>query len=421
MKRVRVDRAVWSWALYDWANSAFATTIMAGFFPIFFKKYWAAELASTESTFYLGIGNSAAGILILLSAPVLGAIADRLGRRKGMLLVFALFGMTMTAALYWVEKTDWLSAISIYCAAVFGFMGANIFYDAMLISVTDNSRRDFVSALGYALGYLGGGILFTVNVVMTLEPAWFGIADATDAVRLSFLSVAVWWLLFSLPLFIWVKENPRVRHKEHFIASIAASIREVIGTIKNIMAHEIVALFLVAYWFYIDGLDTIVRMALDYGVALGLQQTDLIIALILTQFVGFPATLVFGYVAQRGKTINGLYLGIVAYILFVIWAFFMEKTWEFYMLAVGIGLVQGSVQALSRSYYASLIPREQSAEYFGFYNMMGKSAVIIGPLLIGLVGLISGSHRWGIMSVVVLFIIGGFLLMRVDRRLSQQD
>jgi UMF1 family MFS transporter len=415
----KIDKTVLSWALYDWANSAFATTIMAGFFPLFFKTYWAGELASTESTFYLGLGNSIAGVLILIAAPLLGALADRLNRKKSMLIVFALFGIVMSAMLFWVEKAQWLAAIAIYCAAVVGFMGANIFYDAMLVSVIRDSKRDFVSAFGYALGYLGGGILFSINVAMTLEPSWFGIASAAEAVRFSFLSVAAWWFIFSIPLFICVADGSPRRLDENLLTSILTSIRAVTSTTKDIMSHKIVALFLLAYWFYIDGLDTIVRMALDYGIALGLEQNDLIVALILTQFVGFPATLLFGYIAQRGKTINGLYLGICAYILFVIWAFYMEHTWEFFTLAVGIGLVQGSVQALSRSYYASLIPPGQSAEYFGFYNMMGKSAVIIGPLLIGFVSLATGSHRWGMLSVVILFIIGGFLLIRVDRILSK--
>lgn len=409
-----IDRRVMSWALYDWANSAFATTVMAGFFPIFFKQFWASDLQTTESTFVLGAGNSIASIIILLSAPFMGVIADLLGRKKALLFISATVGIVSTATLFWIGQGDWLAAIVAYSIAVLGFMAANIFYDAMLLSLVQESRRDFVSSLGYALGYLGGGILFALNVAMTLAPAWFGITDAAEAVRFSFLSVSIWWCLFSIPLFLSIKD-PAISRSVSMASLFRHTIRDVVATVRDILKNKAVAWFLLAYWFYIDGIDTIIRMAVDYGIALGLEQNDLITALIITQFVGFPATLLFGYIAQRGNTIASLQAGIGLYMVIVIWAYYIESAWEFYVLAVGIGLVQGSVQALSRSYYASIIPADQPARYFGFYNMMGKSAVIIGPLMIGLVSVLSDSHRLGILSILLLFIVGAALLYKAAK------
>ena len=417
IKKLLKNQQIMAWALYDWANSAFATTVMAGFFPIFFKQYWAGQLSASDSTFYLGLGNSTASVLILLMAPIIGAIADRCLLRKRMLMLFALLGSAMTALLYTVPYAHWGVAITLYTVAIFGFMAANVFYDALIVSVCAEQERELVSSLGYALGYLGGGLLFTINVAMTLKPAWFGIADASQAVKLSFLTVSIWWLVFSIPLFRALKERQRLSVNS---VSLSRAVKRVRVSVTRILRHRVLALFLLAYWFYIDGLDTIVRMAVDYGMSLGMSQSTLITALIITQFVGFPATLVIGHFAASARLIRGLYFGIAAYLLMVVFAFFMDSEWEFYLLAVGIGLVQGSVQALSRAYYARLLPAKQAAGYFGFYNMMGKSAVILGPLIIGAVVLASDSHRFGMLSVSILFIIGLLLLRRVEA-LSKLD
>jgi UMF1 family MFS transporter len=423
-----LNKTIIAWALYDWANSAFATTVMAGFFPIFFKQYWSAGVASTESTFHLGIGNAAASLMIVLVAPLLGAIADRGGLRRHFLLLFAATGMVATAALYGVEQGEWFAAVVLFVTATIGFMGANVFYDALLVSVASESEWDFVSALGYALGYLGGGLLFGVNVAMTLSPESFGLASASEAVRLSFVSVAIWWALFSLPLILWVKETPAT-HSLNGWAVVRAGYQQLVETFHHLRQLRVVVLFLVAYWLYIDGVDTIVRMAVDYGLSIGLQQDDLITALLVTQFVGLPATIGFGFLAQRfdvkgrdakGKGAEGegakrgILLALFIYVLATVGAFFMDSSAEFYALAVIIGLVQGGVQALSRSYYARLIPTDKSAEFFGFYNMLGKFAAVLGPLMIGVVSLASGSHRWGMLSIVVLFLLGMVLLVKVD-------
>lgn len=414
---MRLSKPVYAWAIYDWANSAFATTVMAGFFPLFFKQYWSTTSESTLSTFHLGVGNSIAALMVVVMAPILGAIADKGGVLKGHLLCFAAFGVIMTAALYAIAKDEWLAALVCYGAATVGFMGANVFYDALLVSIIDEGRRNLVSSLGFALGYLGGGLLFSINVAMTLAPGWFGLSSAADAVQLSFLTVAVWWGLFTVPLWLYVRE-PRHTSTVSGRRVIAAGLLQLWVTAKAVKQLRPVLLFLLAYWFYIDGVDTVVRMAVDYGLSLGLQQNDLIVALLIAQFVGFPATLAYGFLGQKIGTKLGLYIGVIAYILITIWAYFIQYSWEFYALAVAIGLVQGGIQALSRSYYSILIPKGREGEFFGFYNMMGKSAAIIGPLLVGYVSVVTESHRLGMLSIIVLFVIGGLLLTRTPSTLD---
>lgn len=418
MNKRLLSKPVLAWAIYDWANSAFATTVMAGFFPLFFKQYWSAGVDSTTSTFQLGVGNALASLVIVLLAPLLGAIADCGGFRKRFLILLAATGIVATAALAGIGKGEWFAAVVLFVTATIGFMGANVFYDALLVAVAKEEEFDLVSAFGYSLGYLGGGLLFAVNVAMTLSPESFGLKDATEAVQLSFVTVALWWAVFSLPLIFLVKESPPSQRVSGW-AVVSSGYRQLIKTFHQVRQLHFVFLFLLAYWFYIDGVDTIVRMAVDYGLSIGLEPTHLIIALLITQFVGFPATIGFGYLAQYlGKgplgARNGIYLGIAVYIGATVYAFFMDNSLEFYGLAVTIGLVQGGIQAMSRSLYARMIPEGMSAEFFGFYNMLGKFAAVVGPLLVGAVSLVSGSHRWGILSVVLLFVTGAWLLSKVD-------
>lgn len=410
-------RQVISWSLYDWANSAYATTVMAGFFPIFFKQYWSVDTDVTQSTFHLGLANSLASVLIAALAPVLGAIADRASARKKFLLTFGLLGVVMTGSLYFVERGDWVAATTLYVLASVGFLGGNIFYDALLVSVCGPNQRDRVSSLGYALGYLGGGLLFAVNVWMTLQPHRFGLADAAEAVRLSFVCVALWWAVFALPLLIFVKE-PRQDDTHLGLAAISQGLRQFLQTFHEIRQHRMVWLFLLAYWLYIDGVDTIIVMAVDYGMALGFDSNSLIVALLITQFVGFPAALVFGRLGERIGSKIGILVAIAVYVGVTLWAYQMTSITEFYALAVTVGLVQGGIQALSRSMYSRLIPQDKSAEFFGFYNMLGKFAAVFGPLLMGWVGLISGSSRVGILALIVLFAAGATLLWWVHERPS---
>ena len=409
---IRIDRRVLAWALYDWANSAYATVVIAGFFPIFFREYWAAGLEQAERTFWLGTANSASSLLIVLLAPLLGAVADRAGLRRRFLFRFALLGIIATATLWFVGAGQWGAAAAAFAIATVGFMGANVFYDALIVEVAPVGHGDRVSALGYALGYLGGGVLFAACVVLVLMPEAFGLAGKSTAVRLSFLLTAAWWAVFSIPLLRTVRERDgavRLPARRAFAEGAAQLAR----TLRDVAAHRQVALFLGGYFLYIDGVDTVVRMAVDYGMSIGFGSNDLIAALLLVQFIGFPATLAFGRLARPLGARGGILLALALYAGATVWASVMTETWEFYGLAVTIGLVQGGVQALSRSFFARLVPPDCAAEFFGFYNMMGKFAAVIGPFLVGWVGWLAGDPRTGILSLLLLFGGGALLLCRV--------
>lgn len=419
-----VTKPIIAWSLYDWANSAFATTVMAGFFPVFFKSYWSAGADVTASSFRLGLGNSIVGIVIMLLAPLLGAVADKGGIRKKFLLSFTIIGVGMTAGLYFVHKGAWELAVLLYIMASIGFNGANVFYDALIVVVAPSHKLDVVSALGFALGYLGGGILFALNVAMTLWPHTFGLADASRAVQASFVMVAVWWAVFSIPLILFVKE-PQARATHGTLQVIKDGLRQVWVTFHEIRRLRVLFLFLIAYWCYIDAVDTIIRMAVDYGLSLGFQAQNLIVALLITQAVGFPAALLFGKLGERWGAKTGIFIAITFYIGITLWAMRMDQVAEFYILAIAIGLVQGGIQSLSRSLFASMIPMDKSAEFFGFYNMLGKFATVLGPVLMGMVGVLTGSTRLSLLAVVVLFVIGATLLWYVDvaegRRSASSD
>lgn len=413
MESANSKRPMISWALYDWANSAFATTVMAGFFPVFFKSYWYSDAEATQSTFALGMGNAIAGLVIAVLAPVLGAIADRGSAKRRFLFTMVFLGVVSTAALFFIAEGQYLLALFVYVVAVIGFESATTFYDSLIVSVSDEKSRVSVSALGYSLGYLGGGVLFTLNVLMALNPEWFGLADDAAAVRVSFLTVAVWWTVFTIPLYLWVKE-PRDPHAVSGMVAVRAGLQQLAQTIKEVSSLKVVATFLVAYWLYMDGVHTIVRMAVDYGLALGFPSDSLIKALLITQFVGFPATLVMGKLASRIGPKPAIYVCIAVYAFVTVWGFFMSQIWQFYALAVIIGLAQGGSQAISRAYYVSMVPQSRIAQFCGFYNMLGKFAAVLGPVLVGVVAAVSGSNRLSILSLLILFAGGAFVLHFVN-------
>ncbi|MFO8083307.1 MAG: MFS transporter [Desulfobacterales bacterium] len=434
------QKSVWGWVLYDWANSTFSTTIMAGFFPIFFKQYWSYGTDVNVSTAQLGLGNSVASLIVALIAPILGAIADKGASRKKFLIFFAYSGVLMTAALVLVPKGNWLLAIIIYATGVIGFSGANIFYDSLLPSVARGKNIDFISSLGFSMGYLGGGLLFLINVIITLYPQWFGLEDASQAVRLAFIMVALWWGGFTVFTISWTPEDPLqpafIRPK----SVIIDGLKQLSATLKKLRHLKMVVLFLFAYWCYIDGVDTIIRMAVDYGLSLGFSSTDLIIALLIVQFIGFPAALAFSKLSRWIGVRKAIFSAIGIYLLVTLYATQMTHKNEFYVLAIAIGLVQGGIQALSRSYYSRLIPKSHPAEFYGFYNMLGKFAAIIGPGLMGFAGLFARkvltppeaapaqieaiglmASRWAIASVSLLFITGAILFYFVDEQRGKSD
>jgi len=407
-------RPVVGWALYDWANSAFATTVMAGFFPVFFKQYWSEGTEAAVSTFRLGLLNGAGSLVIALAAPLLGALADRGGARVRLLVFFTVIGAAATAALYFVAQGDWVTAALVYTVAGIGFWGGAIFNDALMVDVAEPTEYDLVSAFGYSLGYAGGGLLLLFNAAMVTKPQAFGFADAGSAVRAAFPMVAGWWLLFALPCFFWVREQKPARPLP-LPAAARAGWREFRATLAEVRRYRPLVWFLLAYWLYIDGVNTIMKMSVDFGLSLGFPQQNLIAALLLVQFVAFPSALAFGWIGQRIGARNGIFIGIAVYAVVTVSTWWITEIRHFFVLAAMIGLVQGGIQSLSRSYYATLIPEGKQGEFFGFYNMMAKFAAVLGPTMVGITALVTGDVRIGMLSVTVLFIGGAILLARVGR------
>ena len=416
-----MQKKVYSWALYDWANSAFATTVMAGFFPLFFSQYWSDTNSVSASTFYLGLGNSIASIIVALLAPILGAIADNGSFKKKFLIFFAFLGVVMTIGLGFIAQGMWPIALLVYIFATIGFSSANTFYDSLLPAVSNKDNVDYVSALGFSLGYLGGGILIVINFLMLTYPSSFGLIDSTQAIQYSFISVGIWWAVFSLPIMLFVDE-PKYHDEKSLANSIKDGLSDFRSTFNEIKNLKVVATFLLAYWLYIDGVDTVVRMAADFAMTLGFDQTAIMGALVLIQFIAFFATLIYIKIAGKIGLKNGIYAGIIAYILILIGAYYINEIWQFYCVAILIGCFQGGIQSLSRSMYSRIIPENKSAEYYGFYNMLGKFAAVIGPLLMGTVTLLLNNMtgdaeqaaRYGILSVSILFLSGAYVFSKVD-------
>lgn len=411
---MKLNKKIVSWSLYDWANSAFATTVLAGFFPTFFKSYWSTGNA-VDSTFYLGLASSGASLVVAILAPFLGAIADRTSTKRKFLIFFGFIGIIMTGSLSLVHQGMWPMALTFFIIASIGWSGGNLFYDALLVGVAgdDEKRCDDVSALGFGLGYIGGGLLFLVNVLMFKFPEAFGLADGIAAVKVSFISVAIWWALFSLPLLIFVKE-PKMEEKMSIPQAIKAGMDQLKHTFSEVKKLKVVFTFLLAYFFYIDGVDTIIKMSVNYGASLGFNSSSLIVALLITQFIAFPAVLIFNMVGKKVGIKQALFGAIIAYSLITIGGLFMQSEKHFYILAVAIGCFQGGIQAASRSFFTRLIPIDKAGEFFGFYNMLGKSAAILGPFLVAIVTKLSGSNRAGMASILILFVVGFYFLKQVD-------
>ena len=416
-----MKKSIYSWALYDWANSAFATTVMAGFFPIFFAQYWSDPENLSISTFYLGLGNSVASIIVVLLAPILGAIADRGTYKKRFLVFFAFLGVLMTAGLALISQGMWQIALLTYVIATVGFSGANTFYDSLLPAVSNKDNVDYISGLGYALGYIGGGILIVINFLMITYPSFFGFADSVEGIKWSFISVALWWAIFSIPILLFVKE-PKYHKTETTLQTIKSGFKQLKNTFNEIRHLKVVFTFLIAYWLYIDGVDTTVRMAADFGITLGFDSTTIMGALVLVQFIAFFATLFYVKFAEKIGIKNAIYFAIAAYMVIILSGYFVTEAWHFYVIAGMIGCFQGGIQTLSRSLYARIIPENKSAQFFGFFNMWGKFAAVIGPLLMGSVTLILSntiddqvlSARIGLQSIMILFILGALVFSKVN-------
>lgn len=392
-----------AWALYGWANHAYVTAILVTIFPLFLARYWAADVPGAVSTQFLALANSTAGLIAMLMSPWLGALADRTGTRKKWLARFTALGVSATLVMALAGKGQWPLALACLVLASVGFFGGSNFQDALIVQVARNHESDRVSALGYALGYLGGGLALLGSVVLVVRPAWFGLADAAMATRVSFVFVAIWWAVFAIPVFRRVSEPPA--------AAEAGGWRELYDTLRLVVRNKPVMEFLIAYWLYIDAIGTLQQMAVDFGAKLGLPTNALIGALLMVQFVSFPAAIGYGWLAARIGTLRSVRIGLIIFTGVAIWAYWMQSAVQFYAMAFVVSLVQGGVQAMSRAHFARLIPPEKAGEYFGFYNMVGKFAAVVGPLAVALVVRFTHDPRLSI-PVLTVFFVAGLVLLR---------
>lgn len=403
---------IFGWVMYDWANSAFATTIMAAVLPVYYADVAAANLNHTVRTSYWGYTTSIAMLIVAISTPLMGAISDHIKSKKSFLRVFSYLGCMATILLVLVGTGDYLLCSILFIVGNIGFSCGNVFYDSLIINVAKPNEMDSVSSWGFALGYLGGGLLLVINLVMILFPQKLGIANSMWASRLAFVSVGVWWFIFSLPLFKYVKE-PHDKTKKNF-PPLSVGFSRLKATFKDARKYKELFKFIIAFWLYNDGIGTIMRMATIYGSEIGIGANALIGALLLTQFVAFPFSLLFNFIAKKINIKKAIYVTLIIYTFIVCYGYFLKTSLDFYVLAVLVGTVQGGAQALSRSLYASMVPKDKSAEFFSFLGISSKFAAVIGPLVFAIVGQATGSSRNGIISLIVFFILGFIVLSRVD-------
>jgi len=409
-----------SWCLYDWANSAFATTIMAAVLPVFYSSVAAGDLSRTTASSYWGYTNTVAMLFVAFSAPVLGALADHGGMKKKFLAAFAALGILSTAGLVGVGRGDWLLASFLYILGMVGFSGGNNFYDSLLPHVAGDREIDRISSYGYALGYLGGGILLVFNLAMILKPQFFGLPNPEWGTRCSFLTVSIWWALFTIPIMKNVSEPPVVPIAGESANPLRGSLQRLSLTFHNIRRHREAFKFLMSFWLYNDGIGTIISMAVIFGAEIQIPQEHLIGSILAVQVVGVPFSLLFGKIAGRIGAKNTILAGLVIYTGIAVGGYFIQTALHFWILAILVGFVQGGTQALSRSLFGTLIPKNRSAEFYSFYDVSSKFAGIIGPAVFGVVGQVTGSSRLGIVSLVFFFIIGGWVLLTVDIKRGRQ-
>jgi UMF1 family MFS transporter len=404
-----------SWAMYDWANSAFATTIMAAMLPPFYRAMAiAAGLSEGDATAAWAYTVSIALLIVALVAPVLGAISDHTGGKKWYIAFFAGMGILGTGLLVVLGEDTYVLGSVLFTMGMVGFAGGNVFYESLLPHIAKKGDIDQVSTRGYALGYLGGGILLIINMLWYNWPDLFFMPNVGFALRAAFFSVAVWWAVFSIPLFRNVPEPPVVRTEDEPVNVLSAGFTRLAHTFRRMTSYKQLLLFLVAFWIYNNGIGTIIIMATAYGDEIGIELGDMVIALIITQFVGIPFSFAFGRLARRISAKRSILLALLVYTFIAIAGFFMKTATHFFILAFTVGMVQGGSQALSRSLYGAMVPKSQAAEFFGFYSTSSKIAGVLGPLLFGAVSQITGGSRLSIVSLIIFFLIGGLLLMRVD-------
>jgi MFS transporter, UMF1 family len=405
-----------AWAMYDWANSAFQTTIVAAIFPIYFQKVAAAGLAPAVATSRFAWATTWAILIVAVVAPLLGAVADYAAAKKKLLAVFLGIGASATAAMWFITRGDWLFALVLFVISNVGVAGSIVFYESLLPHLVGEDELDRVSSAGYAVGYIGGGTLLAINVLMMSKPEWFFLPDRETAVRASLASVAVWWVVFSIPLFRDVPEPPRRLERDERPSGNAfvTGVRRLFETFRELQRYRQAFLLLLAFLLYNDGIQTIIRMATIYGTEIGIDDNAMIVALLITQFIGVPFAFLFGAIARKVGAKTAVFAGLSAYAVITILGYFMTTATHFFVLAIMVGMVQGGTQALSRSLFASMIPKHKSSEFFAFFGVFERYAGVLGPAVFAWVVAHSGTSRNAILSVLVFFVVGGLLLTRVD-------
>ena len=403
-----------AWAMYDWANSAFQTTVVTAVFPRFFAEYAAQGMSPTTATARFAWVTTFAAVVVAILGPILGAIADYRAAKKRLLAVSLAIGVIATAMMAGISSGAWQYAAAVFIVSNIAFAATLVFYDSLLPHIAARDELDRVSTAGYAIGYVGGGTLLIVNLVWILSPTTFGLPDATAAIKLSFLSVAVWWLVFAIPLFRRVPEPPAIASNQPPGAILTIGFRLAWQTLRELRSYPNALLMLVAFLLYNDGIQTMIKMSSIYGAEAGIDANAQIAAFVMVQFVGIPFSFLFGALADRIGAKPALFLSLVVYTIVSVIGYFLSQTWHFFALAFLVGMVQGGSQGLSRSLFARMIPREKSSEYFGFFSVFEKFGQIFGPLVFAAAVTLTGSSRAAVISVILFFVAGALTLSRVD-------
>ena len=399
-----------SWIAYDAGNSAFATTVIAAFFPLFFSSYWAGNIDEITSAKYFTAGLTIMNLVILIGMPIIGAITDVKNLTKTFFSVFSFLGALLVISFAFVSENEWLFALILYGIALFCFSAAIVLYDKILIYISSSHNISKVSGFGYSVGYLGGGTLFVINAFMVMNPSFFGLENSAAAIKLSFVTVGIWWIIFTLPLFINY-EQPKIQE-----GKIIDAFKQIYKTFIDITNQKNIVLFLIAFFLYIDGVHTVISLAAIFANGIGIGQESIILALILVQFVAAPATFIWSYVSTRYGDKTVIYITILIYIGVIFYSMGLDNAYEFYFMAGLIGSVQGGIQASSRRLFAKIIPEDKSGEFFGFYNTFGRAGSVIGPLLVNVFLVAFNNIRIALIPLIVLFILGALFLKFVKEQ-----
>ena len=407
MSKTKLSREIKAWISYDLGNSAFATTVLAAFFPIFYNQYWSSNIDSTLSAQYLSWTLVISNLTLLFTAPLIGAITDISKSTKKLFISMVMISISGTGLLYTLEAGLWLYALIFFGIANYFFSASNVIYDKILVQIASPSLFSKISGYGYAWGYFGGGFLFLINACMSLYPELFGLSSQAEAIRWSFITVSVWWFVFLIPLAVTYKE-PSAKVVENQV--IRNSFKNLINTFISISQYRNAFIFLIAFFLFIDGVHTVVALAATFALNLGLDSSSVIIALLMVQFIAFPSTLMWAYVGEKYSDKFVINFSILIYILIIIYTLFLSNAMEFYILAAMVGFVQGGIQGSSRGLFAKLIPHDKAGEFFGLFNTFGKAGAFMGPALVGLFLALFENVRISLLPILVLFVLGLIVL-----------